>query len=113
MVAWADDATVVLQGSPASGRALGPNESWGDLGTRRLLDPDPLEQLMARPWSAHFDVNGQLLDDNTSALPELVSLGTDHYEVTYDAELDVLTSWTAFIDGQPITSQRLLGLSPR
>ena len=111
VVAWADDATVVLHGSPASGRVLTPNESWGDLGARRLLCPDPLERVAARPWPRRFDVAGHLLEQDMSVLPEFVSLGTDHYEVTYDPELDVLTSWTAFLDGEVAARQQLRHLT--
>ncbi|MDP8909692.1 MAG: hypothetical protein M3N47_11390 [Chloroflexota bacterium] len=32
-------------------------------------------------------------------LPGFVSLAADFYEVAYDMELDVLTAWTAYIDG--------------
>ena len=111
VVSWADDATVVLHGSPASGRVLTANESWGDLGARRLLCPDRLEQVIARPWPPRFDLDGHLLEQDMSVLPELVSLGTDHYEVTYDPKLDVLTSWTAFLDGEVAARQQLRHLT--
>lgn len=111
VVAWADDATVVLHGSPASGRVLTPNESWGDLGARRLLCPGRLEQLIARPWPLRFTLEGSILEEDMGVLPEFVTLASDHYEITYDADLDVLTSWTAFIDDEPAARQQLRHLT--
>jgi len=110
-VAWADDATVVLQGSPASGRLLKPNESWGDLGARRLLCPGPLEQLTPRPWPLQFNLAGSMLEENGNLLPEFVTLASDHYQITYEPDLDVLTSWTAFIDGEAAARQQLRHLA--
>lgn len=107
VVAWADDATVVLHGDPASGRVLTQNESWGDLGARRLLCPDPLEQFIARPWPLRFNLDGNTVEANMGVLPEFVTMATDHYEITYNAELDVLTSWTAFIDDEVAARQEL------
>ncbi len=46
-----------------------------------------------------------------SVLPEFVTLGTGHYELTYDPEVDVLTSWTAFIDGEVAVRQQLRHLT--
>ena len=43
-------------------------------------------------------------------LPGFVTLGTDH-EVTSDPELDVLTSWTGFIDGEVAGRQQLRHLT--
>lgn len=111
VVSWADDATVVLHGNPASGRVLTPNESWGDLGARRLLCPDPLGQVIARPWPPRFNLAGRLLEQDMSVLPAFLTLGTDHYEVAYDPELDVLTSWTAFIDGEVAARRQLRHLT--
>jgi hypothetical protein len=111
VVAWADEATAVLTGSPASQHLVPPNESWGDHGLRRMLNPTPLETLVAKPWPATFRVEGHLLERDMSLLPELVSLATDYYEATYDAELDVLTSWTSFIDGESAHRQTLTHLT--
>ncbi len=107
VVAWADDATVVLDGEPAVGRVASSRESWGDLGARGLLFPERLERLVPKPWSDRFEVEGDLLSDQMDVLPEFVSLATDHYKATYDAQLDVLTSWTAFIDGEPAARHSL------
>ena len=90
---------------------LTPNESWDNLGARRLLCPDPLEQLIVRPWPLRFDLDGSILEENMGVLPEFVTVATDHYEITYDAELDVLTSWTAFIDDEPAARQQLRHLT--
>lgn len=111
IVAWADDATAVLAGSPATLRVLGPNETWGDLGLRRMLDPERLEALVPQPWSATFRVDGALVDGDLSVVPELVSLSADHYEAAYDAALGVLTRWTAVIDGEVAARHELRDLA--
>lgn len=89
----------MLKGSPAEQHLVG-NEKWGDLGLRRMLEPIPLKTLVPRPWHAEFRVAGPLLERDLFVLPELVSLATDHYEVRYDADLDILTTWSAVIDGE-------------
>ena len=99
VVAWADEASAVLGGSPSDVRVIGPNESYGDLGLRRMLHPKPLEALVPKPWSPQLRIEGRLLEDDMFALPEFVSLAADFYEVAYDAGLEVLTAWTAYIDG--------------
>jgi hypothetical protein len=100
VVAWADEATVLLSGSPAEARILGPRQSYGDLALRRMLHPAPLETLVPRPWSSRLRIDGELLERDHSVLPELLSLAADFYRSTYDADLDVLTGWTAYIDGE-------------
>ena len=100
VTSWADEATAVLKGSPAEQHMVGSNERWGDLGLRRMLEPAPLETLVPRPWPAEFRVAGHLLERDFFVLPEFASLATDHYEVMYDADLDVLTMWAAVIDGE-------------
>lgn len=106
VASWADEATAVLKGSPARQHVVGPEESWGDLGVRQMLVPTALEVLVPKPWTAEFRVPGEVLERDVSVLPEFVSLGTDHYKVSYDADLDVLTAWTAVIDGA--AAQRLV-----
>lgn len=100
LVAWADNATAVLDDSPAKARIIGPKISYGDLGLRRMLHPARLETIVPKPWSSQLRIEGQLLERDMSVLPEFVSLGTDFYEVAYDEDLDVLTAWTAYIDGE-------------
>lgn len=104
VVAWADEATAVLIGQPAS---LSHDRSWGDLGLRRMLEPEPLETFVPRPWEARIEIEGSLLDNDVSILPEFVSLASDRYEATYDSELDILTSWSAFIDDELACRQKL------
>lgn len=99
VVAWADEASAVLAGSPPEARVIGPNESHGDLGLRRMLHPKPLETLVPKPWSPQLRIEGSLLEDDMSVLPEFLSLAADFYEVAYDADLEVLTTWTAYVDG--------------
>ncbi|HEU4973718.1 MAG TPA: hypothetical protein VFT50_01410 [Baekduia sp.] len=101
VVSWADEATAVLRGDPAKQHVVRPNESHGDLGAQRMLNPSALETLVPKPWTARFVVPGDLLELDVSVLPELVTLGADHYEVNYDRDLDILTTWTAIIDGAP------------
>ena len=99
VVAWAGDATAVLAGDPPAQRVVGPNESWGDLGLRVLLEPAALEELVPLPWAERFAVPAGLLERDLTLLPQLVSLGTDRYDVVYDGDLGVVTSWAAVIDG--------------
>jgi hypothetical protein len=111
VVSWADDATAVLSGSPASQHVVPANESWGDFGLRSMLEPGPLETVVAKPWGRLVTIDGQLLETDSFILPELVSLTASHYEATYDADLDALTSWTAFIDGEVAHRQSLTQLT--
>lgn len=106
VASWADAATAVLTGSPAEQHVVGPKESWGDLGLRQMLVPTALEGLVPKPWTAEFRVPGEVLERDVSVLPEFVSLGTDYYEVSYDAGLDILSAWRAVIDGAAV--QRLV-----
>jgi hypothetical protein len=110
-VSWADDATAVLMGNPAAQHLVPSNESWGDSGLRRMLEPGPLEALVPRPWGSLLTIDGELLELDTLLLLEFVSLAADHYEAAYDDELDALTSWTAFIDGEPAQRQALTHLT--
>jgi hypothetical protein len=111
VVSWADDATAVLSGNPAAQHLVPSNESWGDSGLRRMLEPGPLEALVAKPWGRLLTVDGELLERDTFLLPEFVSLAADHYEAAYDEELDALTSWPAFIDGEPAQRQSVTHLT--
>ncbi len=70
-----------------------------------MLVPTALEVLVPKAWPAQFRVPGDVLERDMSVLPEFVSLGTGHYEVSYDGDLDILTAWTAVIDGAAV--QRL------
>jgi hypothetical protein len=100
VASWADHATAVLRGTPAQQHAVAADETWGDLGLRTMLDPRALETLLPRPWPAQLHVPGDVLERDLPALPELVSLASDHYEIAYDADLDILTTWAAIIDGE-------------
>lgn len=106
VVSWADDATAVLRGSPAQQHLVGPNETWGS-AVRRMLEPGALEALVPKPWAAEFRVSGDALERDMSVLPDFVSLASDHYEISYDAGLDVLTRWAAIIDGE-VAQERAL-----
>lgn len=99
VVSWADDATAVLKGNPAESQLVGPNYPSGSWGLRRMLEPGKLETLIPKPWPARFELAGHLLEQDMFLLPEFVSLASDSYEVTYGAELDILTMWAAIIDG--------------
>lgn len=106
VVAWAGDATAVLAGDPPAQRVVGPNESWGDLGLRALLEPAALEELVPPPWAERFAVPAELVERDLALLPQLVSLGADRYDVAYDGDLGVVRSWAAVIDGA--VAQRIL-----
>jgi hypothetical protein len=113
IASWADEATAVLRGKPAEQHLVAPNESWGDLCVRIMLKPHALRQLVPEPWPERFVVDGRLLEHDPSLLPELLSWSTDRYEVVFDPGQEILTSWTATIDGevaQRITLSRLTAL---
>ncbi|HEV3000942.1 MAG TPA: hypothetical protein VGW75_09420 [Solirubrobacteraceae bacterium] len=110
IASWADGATAVLAGIPARQRVVGPNETWGDLALRRMLEPRAVEAFVPKPWSAEFRVPGGALDRDLPALPELVTLAADHYEVSYDGDLDVMTRWAAVLDGRIAQRVQLVGL---
>ena len=99
-MAWADDAVVALGGQPAKQIQLGPTETFGDNGLRSMCEPEPLEEMLSRPWPIEIRLDGDLLERDMFIVPAFISLAADHYEATYDPELDVLTSWKAFIDGE-------------
>lgn len=104
VVSWADDAVGVMKGEPARQHLVEhPYETqvWTNSILRQLLEPGPLEKLVPRPWAAHFRVEEELLRRDMTIVGPLVSLGAEHFEVTYDENFDVLTSWTAIIDGRP------------
>lgn len=112
VVAWADNATAVLKGNPVEQFIIGPNTSWGDLSLRQMLEPNALEALIAKPWPELFHVDGDLLEHDMSLVPGLISLSTEYYEATYDAHLDVLTTWRAIIDGEEAQRIVLSHLNP-
>jgi hypothetical protein len=99
VTSWADNATAVLTGIPARQHVVGPNETWGDLTVRRMLDPAALQSLVAKPWASRFEIPGELLERDITVVPELVTLASDRYEVTYNRELGILVTWTANING--------------
>jgi len=112
VTSWADDATAVLRGSPAEPYMVGPHESYGDGPLGPMLEPAPLATLVATPWPTRFEVPGWLLERDMSVLPAFVSLASDRYEVIFDAELDILTSWSAVIDGAVIQRVSLTHVTP-
>jgi hypothetical protein len=107
VTSWAGEATAVLKGAPARQHLVGPQESWGDLGVRLLLIPAAIEALIPKPWAREFQIPGEVLERDVSVLPELLSLGTGRYEVSYDGDLDIVTSWTAVIDDAAVQWVRL------
>jgi len=108
---WADDATAVLKGVPATQHVVGPNHSIGNLGLRRMLDPESLQAFVPLPWPTSFDVPGHLLDDDVFVAPELTFLAVDHYEAGFDPALGLLTAWRGFIDGEVALSLTLSQLT--
>jgi hypothetical protein len=113
IASWADEATAVLRGKPAEQHVVAPNESWGDLCVGVMLKPHALRHLVPEPWPERFVVDGPLLEEDPALLPELLSWSTDRYEVVFDPGREILTNWTATIDGevaQRITLSRLTAL---
>jgi hypothetical protein len=99
IASWSDDATAVIEGVPAQQHIVASNESWGDLGLYRLLNPSWLERLAPKPWPADLSIAGESLEKDTDAAPELFTASTSRYHVAYDPALDIITQWTATIDG--------------
>jgi hypothetical protein len=102
VVALADTDTSVLcfKGNPPDAVNLGPTTSEsGSLWS--LLLPTWLRKLSigANPPEA-FRIPGDQLAEDTTIVAPLVHLGSDRYSVRYDMELEIITSWEAFIDGQ-------------
>jgi len=68
------------------------------------------------PTQSRFVVDGPLLEQHDLSLfPELVTASTDRYEVVFDPSREILTNWTAIIDGeaaQRITLSHLTALDP-
>jgi hypothetical protein len=110
VLAWADDASAVLKGDPASQHVVGRNESCGDLGLRRMLEPRPLELIVPRPWASTIQIDGHILEEDGMILHEFISLGSDYYEAGYDFERHILTSWSALIDGDLAMKQEITQL---
>jgi hypothetical protein len=102
VVAWADNATAVLKGNPAEQVFVGPDETWGDLVLSQMLLPHSLDVLVSPPWEDQFRIDGTALEqeESMSIAPGLVSLASDSYAATFDPNLDVLTEWSAFMEGR-------------
>jgi hypothetical protein len=90
---------------------VGPHDSVGDRGLRRMLEPTSLEKLIPKPWPDQFTLEGQALTEDMFVAPDLVTLGSDSYNVTCDPELGVLLTWQAMIEGQVAHSQTLRAIT--
>jgi hypothetical protein len=99
IASWADHATAVLNGSPVQQHVVGPHESWGDFGVRQMLCPAALEAIVPMPWPGQFQIPGGAIGPDISTLAALVSLGTSYYDVRFDSDLEIISAWTAVIDG--------------
>lgn len=99
--AWADEVSSVLfDARPLEAGARGVHASLSHGWLWSMLHPAPLEGVVPKPWFSQIRIEGHLLEPPTcSVFPAFVSLAADFYEATYDADLDVLTAWTAYIDG--------------
>ena len=60
----------------------------------------------------HLFDPGARFDDNLQEVPELASLGVDHYEAEYDSQLELLTNWTVVIDDDVALRQTLTNIVP-
>lgn len=105
VAAWADDAVAILMGIPARSHVVVQGESWGDFSVRSLLSPSALEAIFAPPWPSRFALPGDLLERDVTAIPDLITRGADQYDVTYNLDLGIITSWSAIIDAE--TAQRI------
>jgi hypothetical protein len=109
ILAFADDAWVTLRGDPVvpdgdASTADHDASTRGDHCVRALLEPTWLEEVLGAPMTSDvFDVSPErlllvTLDAGGRGLG-LVSIGADRHEVTYDRRLEIVTSWTTYIDG--------------
>jgi len=121
ILAFADDAWVTLRGDPLVPDGGAPAadrdvSTHGDHCVRALLEPAWLEEVLGGPVTSEvFDVSPErlltvALDAGGRGLG-LVSLGVDRHEVTYDRSLEIVTSWTTYIDGAVARRTRVLQLN--
>lgn len=112
MGGWSDDDH---PGDPPAAELLGPDDGTrGDNSLGRLLEPEPLEVVVHPPWDRHFEFAGSTLetDEAMSAVPELITIGSDRYEAEFDGDLGILTSWAAYVDDEVATRFRVKAVSP-
>ena len=110
-IAWAGSATAVITGDPLTAHAAAPNESWGDLGLKIMLEPALLETVIPGPWPDAFTVDGTRLAADPSVVPGFQARGADRFSATYDTDLAIITSWTAEIGGMAARRHVLSHLS--
>lgn len=110
-VMWADAETAVMEGQPVVGRILTPSEGWGDLGLSLLLLPQGIREEMKDEWSDEsvFEIAGSHVNELQPAA-SLITLGADYYKIQYDARQQIITEWTAMVDGTPAASVTLSNL---
>jgi hypothetical protein len=109
---WAGEATTTIKGNPPAGRALPENRKQGDLGLAAMLQPAPLGAVIPRPWPARFTVDGPALAGDPELLPALHVRGASRFTADYDPRLDIITAWTAEINGRPARHQALALVTP-
>jgi hypothetical protein len=115
LVAWVEGLTTIIRGDPAATEVLGSDVgTFGDQQIGRLLQPEPLEDLVPPPWPAHFEIAGPTLDADEAMflVPGLITLAADRYEAEYDRNIGILTCWTAYIDGKVATRFRVKAVGP-
>lgn len=100
LVAWSGGFTTVLSTDGGPPAVLAPSAAVGDLGVKFLLDPRALRAILPEPWSGTFHIEGAVLEQDPFLVPEILCLGADSYEGTYDYGLRAITSLTAFLDGR-------------
>lgn len=105
------DSVVCFKGEPPAPVDLGhTNSEVGSLW--RLLDPSWLQRVgIDGEIPALFTVPGAILDRDVTIAPELVCLGTEHYQVTFQPDLQVITCWEAYVDDR-VADRRTLASVP-
>jgi hypothetical protein len=115
LVAWVDGLTTIIRDNPPIAELLGPDDGTrGDNSLGRLLQPEALEVVVHPPWARQFEIAGSTLetDEAMFAVPGLITIGSDRYEAEFDADLGILTSWTACIDDGVATRFRVHAVAP-
>jgi hypothetical protein len=120
LVGWMGTAWVSLSGGPSApeiGGDVTGRVTVGDLCVNALVVPDWLVSVIGRPLTASFEVPPEQLfaaaeQPETEQAGCLLSLGVERYAVSYDEDLEIITSWQTYIDGAEAHWARLSFVRP-
>ena len=74
-----------------------------------LLTSRKLREIIPGNWAPVFEVEGAVLEHDSGllAVPGLLCPGAERYVAGYDEQVDVITSWVAFVKGSVGEVRRL------